>query len=74
MLGLQERWNTSIELFHHMYGSKLFREELAVRRQAEKAGIYLLTYTLTYVHNIYYWFPGHPKYLIKYELQKQLSH
>jgi DNA helicase-2/ATP-dependent DNA helicase PcrA len=23
---------------------------------------------------ISYWFPGHPKYLIKYELQKQLSH
>jgi hypothetical protein len=22
----------------------------------------------------YYWFPGHPKYLIKYELLKQVSH
>ena len=37
-IGLQERWNTSIELFHHKYGGKLFQEELSVRRKAAKEG------------------------------------
>ena len=37
-IGLQERWNTSIELFHHKYGGKLFHEELSIRRKAAKEG------------------------------------
>ena len=35
-IGLQERWNTSVELFHFKYGGKLFHEELSVRRKAPK--------------------------------------
>ena len=37
-VGLQERWNTSVELFHLKYGGKLFHEELSVRRKAAKEG------------------------------------
>lgn len=35
-IGLQERWNTSVEMFHLQHGGKLFCEELEIRRAADR--------------------------------------
>ena len=52
-IGLQERWNTSVEMFHLQHGGKLFYEELEIRRAADRPVMKRSMQVLFYIFKLY---------------------